>query len=41
MSEIYEAYITAYMKTNKCSRDVAIASVDAMLSVIEKEESDD
>lgn len=41
MSQVYEAYIAAYMKTNKCSRDVAIASVDAMLSNLEQEEQGD
>lgn len=40
-SDIYEAYIEAYMKTNRCSRDVAIESVKAMLTLIEKEPTDD
>lgn len=40
-SDIYEAYIEAYMKTNRCSRDVAIASVKEMLTLLESEPKDD
>lgn len=40
-SEIYEAYVEAYMKVNKCSRDVALASIKQIMDSFEKEQQDD
>ena len=40
-SDLYEAYVEAYMKVNKCSRDVAVASVKEIMKNFEKEQQDD
>ena len=40
-NDIYEAYVEAYMKTNRCSRDVAIASINKILTLVECDKSDD
>jgi hypothetical protein len=35
---VYEAFIDAYIKVNKCSREVAVEAVTRMVIAIEAEE---
>jgi hypothetical protein len=37
---VYEAYIDAYIKQFSCSRELAIHSLNSMLSTIEKEQGE-